>query len=63
LVETHRTRGIEPDAWTATPLWHGEALDYGLALDMLRPPLARAGQEEQTVAVLGVAPEHQRSSS
>jgi len=42
--ETHRTHGIEPDAWTATPLWQGEAFDYGLALDMLRHPLAREGQ-------------------
>jgi hypothetical protein len=47
LCEAHRNRGIDPDEWTATPLWHGERLDYGLALDMLRSPLARARQDEQ----------------
>jgi hypothetical protein len=36
LVRAHRERGITPDAWTATPLWHGEILDYGLAIDMFR---------------------------
>jgi hypothetical protein len=34
---TGRTaRGAEPDDGTATPLWHGQALDYGLAIDMFR---------------------------
>jgi hypothetical protein len=36
LVRVHRERGITPDAWTATPLWHGEPLDCGLAIDMFR---------------------------
>jgi hypothetical protein len=36
LVRAHGERGITPDAWTATPLWHGEPLDYGLAIDMFR---------------------------
>jgi 5-methylcytosine-specific restriction endonuclease McrA len=42
LVRAHSDRGITPDAWTPTPLWNGEALDYGLAIDMLRPLKARA---------------------
>ena len=37
LVRAHRERGIIPHRWTATPLWNGEILDYGLAIDMLRP--------------------------
>jgi hypothetical protein len=36
LVRGHRLKGIDPDAWTATPRWHGETLDLGLAIDMLR---------------------------
>ncbi len=36
LVRRHRRRGIDPGAWTATPLWQGETLDLGLAIDMLR---------------------------
>jgi hypothetical protein len=36
LVRGHRSRGIDPDAWTPTPRWQGEALDLGLAIDMLR---------------------------
>jgi hypothetical protein len=47
LVRAHREWGLEPDAWTATPLWWGEALDLSLALDMLRHPLAREGQERE----------------
>jgi hypothetical protein len=39
LVQAHAEAGIEPDEWTATPHWHGEALDHALAIDMLwRPP-------------------------
>jgi len=34
LVRGHRKDGIDPDPWTPTPDWHGEPLDYGLALDM-----------------------------
>jgi hypothetical protein len=36
LVRGHRGRGIVPGPWTATPLWQGEVLDLGLAIDMLR---------------------------
>jgi hypothetical protein len=36
LMQAHEARGITPEAWTPTPLWHGEAFDYGLAIDMLR---------------------------
>ena len=44
LMRTNEEHGIEPDEWTATPLWLGETFDYSLALDMLRHPLARARQ-------------------
>jgi hypothetical protein len=47
LMRTNQEHGIEPDEWTATPLWHGETFDYSLALDMLRHPLARARQARQ----------------
>jgi 5-methylcytosine-specific restriction endonuclease McrA len=47
LVRANRKRGLEPDAWTATPLWWGEALDLSLALDMLRHPLARERQARE----------------
>jgi 5-methylcytosine-specific restriction endonuclease McrA len=47
LVRVHRERGFEPDAWTAPPLWWGEALDLSLALDMLRHPLARERQARE----------------
>ena len=40
LVRTHAEAGIEPDAWVATPDWHGEPLDYGLGIDMLWGPAA-----------------------
>ncbi len=46
LEERHGREGIRPDAWTATPLWNGERMDYGLALDMLRHPLARKRQAQ-----------------
>ena len=36
LVTQNEDRGVTPDSWTATPLWNGETLDYGLAIDMLR---------------------------
>ncbi len=42
--------GILPDPWTATPLWHGERLDYGLALDMFRVgdvPAGTGTEEEE----------------
>ena len=45
MERAHRDRGITPDAWTATPLWNGEPLDYGLAIDMLRP-LGNGGTKE-----------------
>jgi hypothetical protein len=35
LALEHTAAGITPDAWTPTPLWQGEPMDYGLALDML----------------------------
>jgi hypothetical protein len=38
LAKTHADQGITPDQWTSTPDWHGETLDYGLAIDMLRRP-------------------------
>jgi hypothetical protein len=44
LVEMNRSRGITPDSWTATPDWHGEPLDLGLAIDTLwEPRTDRAG--------------------
>jgi hypothetical protein len=44
LVEKNRRRGITPDSWTATPDWHGEPLDLGLAMDTLwEPRTDRAG--------------------
>ena len=36
LARAHRSGGVEPDAWTTTPDWHGERLDLGFAIDMLR---------------------------
>ena len=36
LVRGNRSRGVDPDAWTATPIWQGEVLDLSLAIDMLR---------------------------
>jgi Domain of unknown function (DUF222)/HNH endonuclease len=36
LAQAHRTLGIEPDAWTATPDGFGEELDLGLAIELLR---------------------------
>jgi hypothetical protein len=36
LTEANAARGVEPDDWTATPLWQGESLDYGLSIDMFR---------------------------
>ncbi len=44
LVEKNRCRGIKPDPWTATPDWHGEALDLEMAIDMLwKPKTGHAG--------------------
>jgi 5-methylcytosine-specific restriction endonuclease McrA len=37
LAEGNRRRGVNIHAWTPTPDWHGESLDLGIALDMLRP--------------------------
>ena len=42
MVRAHREKEIEPDAWTATPLWYGEPFDLSLAIDMLRPRKASA---------------------
>jgi hypothetical protein len=39
-MDENRRNGIAPDAWKATPDWHGEPLDLGLAMDMLREPLS-----------------------
>ncbi len=36
LEREHRSRGVAPGAHTTTPLWHGERLDLGLAIDVLR---------------------------
>ncbi|MFV2007873.1 MAG: hypothetical protein ACC667_10520, partial [Longimicrobiales bacterium] len=36
LEREHRCRGVAPGAHTTTPLWHGEPLDLGLAIDLLR---------------------------
>jgi hypothetical protein len=36
LTDRNRAEGIFPDPWTPTPDWHGERLDLGLALDVLR---------------------------
>ena len=36
LEQANHRLGVDPDAWTATPDWHGESLDLGLAIDMLR---------------------------
>jgi len=58
LVRNHEELGIEPDDWTATPLWHGETFDCSLALDMLRHTLARARQAKRT-AVRSVPAETQ----
>jgi hypothetical protein len=45
LVRQHGRAGIEPDAWTPTPLWHGEVFDYSLAIDGLwRPRNQRNGR-------------------
>jgi hypothetical protein len=38
LARTHAEAGIEPNGWTTTPDWHGESLDYTLAIEMLRRP-------------------------
>ena len=36
MLDRHRADGIAPGPWTSTPDWHGERLDLGLAIDMLR---------------------------
>jgi hypothetical protein len=41
MVRKHAEEGIEPHEWTATPQWHGEVLDYGLAIDMFRGTFPR----------------------
>jgi hypothetical protein len=35
LVKAQREAGVEPDGWTATPQWHGEALDLHWAVQAL----------------------------
>ena len=44
-VEVLRSRNEAPaqqiDPWTATPVWHGERLDVGWAIDVLHPLTAR----------------------
>ncbi len=49
MVGKHAEDGIEPDEWTATPQWHNEVLDYGLAIDMFRGtfPRERPGVGEE----------------
>jgi hypothetical protein len=46
-MREHGERGIVPDAWTPTPQWHGEELDLGLALEMLRGTEWRAKEGAQ----------------
>ena len=46
FLRAQRKRGINPHRWTATPLWNGETLDYGLAIDMLRSLEATGGMGE-----------------
>jgi len=36
LMHRNRADGIVPGPWTPTPDWHGESLDLGLAIDLLR---------------------------
>lgn len=36
LIDRHRKMGITPSSWTTTPDWTGEALDLGLAVEVLR---------------------------
>src|SRR5690606_7011363 len=36
LMHRNRADGIVPGPWTPTPDWHGESLDLGLAIDVLR---------------------------
>ncbi len=36
LEHEHRSRGVTPGPHTTTPLWLGEPLDLGLAIDLLR---------------------------
>ena len=36
LEREHRSRGVAPGPHTTTPLWLGEPLDLGLAIDLLR---------------------------
>ena len=36
LMDRNRADGISPGPWTPTPDWHGESLDLGFALDVLR---------------------------
>ena len=41
MVQKHAEEGIEPHEWTPTPQWHGETLDFGLAIDMFRGTFPR----------------------
>jgi hypothetical protein len=36
LMATHHAVGLEIDAWTPTPDWHGERLDLDFAIRALR---------------------------
>ena len=36
LEREHERMGLDIDPWTATPLWNGESLDLGLAIEMFR---------------------------
>jgi hypothetical protein len=36
LIGRHREKGIEINAWTPTPHWHGEKLDLDWAILTLR---------------------------
>jgi hypothetical protein len=40
LRTRHRAEELTLDARTARPLWYGERLDLGYAIDVLRPPPA-----------------------
>jgi hypothetical protein len=36
MIDRNHSDGIAPDPWTPTPDWHGERLDLGFAVDVLR---------------------------
>jgi hypothetical protein len=46
MMNGNRAKDVDPGPWTPTPLWHGEALDLGLAIDMFRGLEKGRAQEE-----------------